>query len=126
MRLDASAPIIVVEVELVGESATRIVDMALDTGATYTVVPWVVAEALGYAPAASGRRVNLTTASSVEVVPLISLKGTRALGVEATEVETACHDLPPGSPVEGLLGLSFLRSFDIDLHFRQGVLELRG
>jgi predicted aspartyl protease len=99
--------------------------MALDTGSTYMMIPWVVAEVLGYDPAVSGREITRATASSVEVVPLITLKVVSALGVEATDVLAACHDLPPASRVRGLLGLSFLRNFDIDLHFRRGLLEAR-
>lgn len=125
MRLDPRVPVIVLEVELTGEAANVIVDMALDTGATYIMVPWLVAEALGYDPAVSRRRINLTTASSVEVAPLITIKNVKALGVEVGDVEAVCHDLPPGSSVQGLLGLSFLRHFDIDLHFRRMVLEAR-
>ncbi len=126
MRFDPEAPVIVVEVEVAGPAATRVVDMALDTGATHVMVPWVVAEALGYDHAVSRRRVNLSTASSVEVAPLVTLEEVGALGVRAREVEAVCHDLPPGSRVQGLLGLSFLRHFDIDLHFRRGLLEARG
>ena len=124
--LDPGWTLIVVGVELSGESGTRVVvDMALDTGSTYMMIPWGVAEGLGHDPAASRDRIHLGTASSVEVVPLVTLKVVRALGVEATEVQAASHDLPPGSRVRGLLGLSFLKNFDIDLHFRRGILEAR-
>jgi clan AA aspartic protease (TIGR02281 family) len=125
MRLDPNAPIIIVSVEIGGESGSKLVDMALDTGATYVMIPWQVAEALGHDPAVSTRRVNLTTASSVEIAPLITLRWVRALDQEFTDVDAACHDLPPGSRVQGLLGLSFLKYFDVDLHFLRGVLEAR-
>ena len=45
--------------------------MALDTGATYTMIPWDIAEVLGYDPGASKDRVSLITASGVEKAPLI-------------------------------------------------------
>ena len=98
--------------------------MALDTGATYTVIPWDVAERLGYDPAVATRRVVITTASAIERVPLIVLERMRVLDVEAREVEVVVHDLPPKSRVDGLLGLSFLRRFNINLSFREGFLEL--
>ena len=100
--------------------------MALDTGATFVMLPWAVAEALGYDPAVSRKRINVHTASSVEVVPVVTVGSIKALGVEVTGVEAACHDLPPGSGVQGLLGLSFLRHLDVDLHFKRMVLEARG
>lgn len=125
MRLDPSEPAIVLQVEIIGESGTRLVDMALDTGASYLMVPWSVATALGYDPSASLQSIDLTTVSSVEVAPVIELRRVRVLGAEASNVEAVCHDLPPGTRVEGLLGLSFLKHFDVDLHFKRGVLEIR-
>jgi len=38
-RFDKEAPIIVLRVTLVGEVIEKKIDMALDTGATYTMVP---------------------------------------------------------------------------------------
>jgi len=125
MRLDPEASLIVVTVALTGDAGTRLVDMALDTGATYVMIPWHTAEALGYDPAVSRSRINLTTASSVEVAPLITLKSVKALGVEVQNVDAICHDLPPGSRVEGLLGLSFLKHLDINLHFKAKDLEAK-
>jgi len=116
----------VVPVELIGGPQSRVVDMALDTGATFVMVPWHVAEALGHDPAVSRKRTTLTTASSVEVTPIVTFKSVRALALEVQDIETVCHDLPPGSRVEGLLGLSFLKHLDLDVHFRRGVLEARG
>ncbi len=125
MRLDPNEPVVVVSVEVVGDNGSRWVDMALDTGATYMMIPWEVAESIGYDPAVSRRRIRLTTASSVEVAPLITLRLVKALGNEISSVDTACHDLPSGSRVQGLLGLSFLKHLDIDLHFKRGILEAR-
>lgn len=125
MELDPQAPLIVVPVELAGDQGSRVVDMALDTGATYVLIPWHLAESLGYDPAVSPRKVRLTTASAVAVAPVITLKRMRALGHEQSDVVAACHDLPTGSRVEGLLGLSFLRRLDLDLHFKRRVLAAR-
>ncbi len=126
MQLDPEAPVVVVPGELRGDTATRFVDMVLDTGATYIVVLWHLAQALGYDPAGSDRSVNLTTASSVETAPLINLRIVRAFGREVGNGDAVCLNLPTGSRAEGLLGLSFLRHLDIDLYFRSGTLEARG
>ena len=97
--------------------------MVLDTGATFTMIPWVVAEHLGYEPAVSKSRTTLTTASTTETVPLITLERMRVLGAEAEGVAVVIHDLPTKSRVDGLLGLSFLRRFNIGLRFKDGFLE---
>jgi len=48
-----------------------------------------------------------------------------ALGHKVDHVNVACHDLPPKSRVDGLLGLSFLKHFDINLYLKKGVLEIK-
>lgn len=51
VKFDPEQPIIVLDITLQGKAgATRRVRMALDTGATYTMIPWEIAEALGYEP----------------------------------------------------------------------------
>ncbi len=125
MELRPGEPAIIVPVEVFGEAASRIIDMAVDTGATWVVIPQHMARGLGYDPSLTQRRMQLATASSVEVVPLITVRAVRALGFQVENVEVVCHDLPRASRVEGLLGLSFLKNFDIDMHFKQGRLELR-
>jgi len=125
MKIDVKEPVIIVKVEVFGEEKSRILDLVFDTGATYTIIPWRVMESLGYDPAISRRRTLIVTASTTETVPLITIKSMIALGHKAEGIEVACHDLPAKSRVDGLLGLSFLKHFDIDLHFKKGLLEIR-
>lgn len=125
MRFDPLSPVIVVEVELEAHGIRRTVDMALDTGATYTVIPWLLARGLGFDPELAERHVSLATASATGRAPLLVVDRVWALGVDAAGVQVVCHDLPRSSRVRGLLGLSFLRRFDVDLHFRRRWLEAR-
>lgn len=120
---DPDAPVIVLYVRL-GNSQTRRVMMALDTGATYTMIPWDIAEALGYEPAFSRQKIDMTTASGTEKTPLITVDCVSVLGKEARNVPCIVHDLPETSRVDGLLGLSFLRRFKFCLDFKEGVLEI--
>ena len=98
--------------------------MALDTGATFVMIPWDVAERLGYDPTISDERISITTASTVEKVPLITLEEIDVLGLSLKNVKVVVHDLPPKSRVDGLLGLSFLNNFNLKLMFKKGYLEL--
>ena len=123
VSFDATAPVIMLPVKLEG----RIIEtarMALDTGATYVVIPWDLAESLGYQPERSRERIEMVTASGVERAPLITLQSVRVAGLEARRVKALVHDLPPRSFVDGLLGLSFLRNFRFCLDFQRGLLEL--
>jgi len=121
---NANGPIIVMEPEIKGIGSVRTLKTALDTGATYMMIPWEIAEILGYEPELSQERTNMTTASGVEKVPLITLNSVSVLGKKAENVKAVVHDLPPRSYVDGLLGLSFLKNFRVCLDFREGVLEI--
>ena len=123
-NIDRSEPLIVLPVGLVGKSAKYIVNMALDTGATFVMIPWNVAERLGYDPAICEERIAITTASTVEKVPLITLEEMNVLGHSLKNVKVVVHDLPPKSRVDGLLGLSYLTEFNLKLMFKKGYLEL--
>ncbi len=124
MKLSPEDNLIVVHVEIFYGDKSRIVQMALDTGATYLMLPWNVVETLGYNPLVSSDRIPMTTASGIETVPLFTLEKVRVLGNEVQNVKAICHSLPPQSAVDGLLGLSFLKHFDVSLHFLQGRLKL--
>ena len=80
MQLDPRANLITVEVEIFKGGKSRIVRMALDTGATYLMVPWHVVEALGYAPAKARRSISITTASGTEIAPMLRLDKVTVLG----------------------------------------------
>ena len=111
-----SGPLIVY-VEIVGPRTSRLITMALDTGAVHTVVPIETALAIGYDPTKLKRRVEVVTASRVELAVLLRVKAIRFLGQTVRNVQALCHDLPAQSPVKGLLGLNFLRHFNVHLNF---------
>ncbi len=98
--------------------------MALDTGATYVIIPWDVAELVGYKPELSKEKTTMVTASGVESAPIIELKSISVLGKKAFNIKAIVHDLPPKSYVDGLLGLSFLKNFELRINFKKSELEL--
>ena len=100
-------------------------NMALDTGASMSLIPWQAAERLGLDPARTRRRARFMTGSGMEVAPVLTVPVMELLGVRVTNVLALCHDLPQRSLVDGLLGLSFLRHCRLAIDFPRGVLELR-
>ena len=114
-----------VEVKIEGqEKQWTSLRMALDTGASLTVIPWSAAETLGLDPARSRRRVRFMTGSGMEAAPVLTIHAIEVLGVRVDHVPVLCHDLPQRSLVDGLLGLSFLRHCRLAIDFPRGVLEL--
>ena len=123
---DPTRHIIIVRVKLQDERGRLLyLQMALDTGASMTVIPWQAAERLGLDPARSRRRVRFMTGSGMEVAPIVTVPAIELMGVRVADVPVLCHDLPQRSLVDGLLGLSFLRHCHLAIDFPRGVLELR-
>lgn len=98
--------------------------LALDTGATTTLLNWDIAVIAGYDPALIVERTQITTGSGVEFCPLLRVEMLEALGQRRKQFKVLCHTLPPSARVDGLLGLDFLRSRDLWVNFRTGVLTL--
>jgi predicted aspartyl protease len=49
INFDAQSPVIAIDITLESEGGIkRRIRVALDTGAMYTMIPWEIAEALGY------------------------------------------------------------------------------
>lgn len=116
--------LIIVPVELVGPVGSAILRMALDTGATTTLVNEAMLVSLGYDPRLSNNRIQVTTGSGIEFAPQITLRGMKALGQERTDFPLLCHTLPPSAEVDGLLGLDFLRGQNLQIDFRAGQIWL--
>lgn len=124
-RLDPKAGLILVKVKLYGPRGDTVVNLALDTGATWTLLSWETAVLVGYDPASIQQRTPITTGSGVEYCPKLTLQGVEALGKRVNNLQALCHTLPPTSRVDGLLGLNFLRGFDVRLNFRGGYITIR-
>ena len=94
--------IIIVYSLITGPKDIKTLKMALDTGASYTMIPIRKAIEIGYNPAATSERIGIFTASGTEYVPKITIASIKCLGKEVNNMEVVCHDLPPQAPVDGL------------------------
>lgn len=119
----AEGPVIV-PAKLWGPEGDVVVRLALDTGATATVLSWETAVLLGYDPSATEARIQITTGSGIEFAPRISIDRVRTVGVERLTFPVLCHTLPPSASVDGLLGLDFFRGRRLVLDFRTGTLSV--
>lgn len=121
---DPSKGLIVVPTRLFGPSGDTVVRLALDTGATTSMVNQDIMVFLGYDPAITPDRVQMTTGSGVEFVVRIKIDKLQALGQERLDFPILCHTLPPTATVDGLLGLDFFRGLELIIDFRSGTVTL--
>ncbi len=94
----------------------------LDTGASYTVISSGLARAIGVTDLSSGPQVSLRTANGVVTAPLVTLASVDLNGATVRNVQAAVLD-SLGS-FDGLLGLSFLSHFNIEIDQAAGELVL--
>jgi predicted aspartyl protease len=106
---DGQQGLILVDVRVDGPVGSRYMRLALDTGATSTLINVDRLVALGYNPSAAPDRSQIITGSGVESVARISVDRMSALGKERASFVVIAHTLPPSAGVDGLLGLDFLR-----------------
>jgi aspartyl protease family protein len=121
---DGQQGLILVDVRVDGPVGSRYMRLALDTGATSTLINVDRLVALGYNPSTATDRSRIITGSGVESVARISVDRMAALGKERTGFVVVAHTLPATAGVDGLLGLDFLRERQLCLDFGKGQIEL--
>jgi clan AA aspartic protease (TIGR02281 family) len=98
----------------------------VDTGATLCVLTRATANDLGLATNPPGTPITVHTASGPIEAPLVLVNVIQVGGAEARGVEAIIHDVPGlPSDVGGLLGLSFLNRFTVEIDPLRGTMQLR-
>jgi predicted aspartyl protease len=120
----AQSGLVIVRAEMVGPTGEIVLRLALDTGATVTMVNVAPLATVGYDPSLVPDRVQVTTGSGVEFVPKIQVARLRALGQERAAFPILSHTLPPSAGIDGLLGLDFFRGRRLELDFLRGLVSL--
>ena len=124
---DPSVSSIVVDLllEAADGGSSLLIPVVLDTGASLTIVANDIMAQLGYDPANPALdRQRIVTGSGVEFAPRAAVRSATAIGQKVTNLDVLCHDLPPESGVDGLLGINFLRHFKLTIRFRKGIIDL--
>jgi len=121
ITFDPTQGLIVIPTRLYGLHTDTIARLALDTGATGSMINWDVAVLLGYDPASTEERIQVTTGSGVEFAPRIVVKKIELLGRTFENFPILCHTLPPTATVDGLLGLDFFRGVRLVVDLQAGI-----
>lgn len=123
-HFDRQQGLVIVGTEVVGPIGSAVLQFALDTGATSTLVNTGLLVSVGYDPALAPDRVQMTTGSGVEYVPRMAVSRIVALGQSRVGFPVLCHTLPPSAGIDGILGLDFFRGQILTVDFRSGRLTL--
>jgi hypothetical protein len=71
---------ILVDAEITGPFGSLVLKLVLDTGATTSLINPASLLSLGFDPGQSAQRIPMTTGSTIEIVPVVTLTRLSALG----------------------------------------------
>ena len=117
--------LVYVRVKVVCRNRELIVNLALDTGASATMISAKRLAEVGYDLDKPENEIYITTGSGLIFVPKIKIEKITALGKSKENFSVIAHDLPPTASVDGVLGLDFLRENILMIDFQQGQIELK-
>jgi predicted aspartyl protease len=123
-RFDPALKSIYVTGTLHGPAGLVDVTLALDTGATRTVISAPVLRLAGYDLRRPAGQATLTAATGRARAPLISIDALAALG-HARPLLVAAHDLPATYRGHGLLGRDFFAGLVLTIDFARSTVSLR-
>ena len=122
MPLDRLGSLFVVTVEI---NETRSARLILDTGASHTILSHAIARDLGLFSLRPVASVTMHTVGGSVQADMIHVDSIRIAGAEVRNSLAAIHNLPDVPPeIEGLLGLSVLRQFEVTLDTARSRLHL--
>lgn len=107
-----------------GKFKDLILNLALDTGASTTVISRKRLMTIGYDLEDVEDEAYITTGSGLISIPKIRIEKLSALGKEKIGFLISAHDLPATASVDGVLGLDFLRGRILTVDFKKGEIEL--
>lgn len=124
-KLDTTSGIILCKAKLTNNNKKSIMSkLAVDTGATFTMVSVETALAIDIDPSKSTYHIEINTVNGTILTSVIKIPIFECFGVKIRNLEVICHNLPPESPVEGLLGLNFLKKAMIIINFSKNIIEI--
>ena len=123
LHFDPDAPLLISPCTIEYRNIRR-VWLALDTGASTTIIRESVLGDIGYSIEAMTETASFGDASTSHLVPKVTLRSFSLADARIDSLEALCYTIPEEHGIDGVVGLNFLRHFRITLNFEQGILSL--
>ena len=123
MRFKRSNSLIIVRAELFGLGRKVVARLAVDTGATSTVIAPALLRDAGYVPE-NGVPALISTAGGLVDVFRIAIRRITCLRKSRSSFSVIAHNASRDSRFDGLLGLDFLKLFELTINFPNGIIKL--
>jgi predicted aspartyl protease len=122
-RFNQAGPLVIVRAKVFGPTRNVVARPAVDTGATPTVIAAKTLRDAGYAPE-QGEPVTLSTVGGLVHAFRLNVRRLTCLGSSRVDIPVVAHDVTRDSRFHGLLGLDFLREFELTINFPKGRIGL--
>lgn len=121
-RFDPAGDLLIVHARLWGPRGGKParLRLAIDTGATHSLVLPDIIDELGYSPRDADAITTVRAALGKEQGYLLRVSRFEALGFALPDFPLHVFDLADGVGIDGLIGLSFLRQFNYLVRSREG------
>lgn len=119
-RFDPASDLIIVKARVWGRGGMTPLSLAVDTGSAHTVIAAGILDDLGYNPRQGEEITTVRTAVGKEHGYVMRVSRFWALGFTVANFPVDVFDLPDGFGIDGLVGLSFLRPFNIEIRLAEG------
>lgn len=119
-RFDRESDLIIVKASVWGPGGVTPASLALDTGSAHTVIAASIIDDLGYSPRHGEAITTVRTAVGKEQGYVLRVSRFRTLRFTVSDFPVHVFDLPDGFGIDSLIGLSFLRQFNVELRLAEG------
>jgi predicted aspartyl protease len=119
-RFDPKSDLIIVKARVWGPTGKTPASLAVDTGSAHTVIAASLIDDLGYSPRQGEEITTVRTAVGKEHGYVMRVSRFWTLGFAVSDFPVHVFDLPDGFGIDGLVGLSFLRQFKVEIRLAEG------
>ncbi len=108
--LTQSGSLLYTNAALKGKNGVFHIRLLVDTGSTYTIMPWGHLAMSGLEPSLKVDSVQITAASGTIIAPRVRADWFSCCGLLLKSFPVIAHTLPSGLSSIGILGMDFLRA----------------
>jgi predicted aspartyl protease len=118
------AGLILVPALIVGPKGDSALRMAIDTGATFSLVNKEILADLGFDPDECTDMYRVTTGNGTGEMLRIITQSVESVGIRRLRFPVLCHSLPPGTGIDGLLGIDFFEGTRLHIDFIDNIISV--
>lgn len=108
-----------------GKNGIFHIKLLVDTGSTYTIMPWGHLAMSGLEPSLNIDSIQITTASGIIIAPRVRADWFSRCGLVLKSFPVVAHTLPSGLSSNGILGMDFLRAAKSQIDIFNSLLATR-